>query len=209
LPDLVSGRFDRIVCVDAVYHLGPRAPLLRAARTRLFAGGGLAYTDLVLDGAAASAAGRRAVLRVGAGLSGVAFAEVHDSGTALEQLREAGFDEVGVTRLDEAVLDGFCTYATRQARRLGLAARASLAWRRVAATAWLIRLGRDAGLGYALYTGRVAEVADTPDAPGTAAAPEEAKGANARTAAFAASIAPTTTSAERTALSSKGMPGWA
>ncbi len=233
LPELVSGRFDRIVCVDGAYHLGPHLPLLRAARTRLFAGGGFAYTDFVLDAhKAGTAAWRRAALRVGAGLSGVAFAEVRDSHAALDQLREAGFDEVRAMRLDSTVLDGFCAFAARQARRIGPAARASLAWRRVATTAWLIRVGRSAGLGYVLYTGRVAAAAETFDAPDVPEVPDVADvldrkaaratpnrpgafgpstpapaRAAAAVAASEASIAPTTPSAERTALSSKGMPG--
>lgn len=159
LAQLIGGRFDRIVCVDALYHLGARAPLLRAARTRLFAGGAFAFTDLVLDGgkhgAGEGAALRRAALRVGAGLTGIAAAELRSTEDGLALLRDAGFDQVQVQRLDEAVLDGFCSFAQRQARRIGLAARLSAGWRRVALTAALVRAGRAAGLGYALYSGRV------------------------------------------------------
>ena len=154
LPALVGGRFDRIVCVDSLYHLGPRAPLLRAARERLFAGGGFAFTDLAIDATSASA--RRALLRLAAPLAGIAYTDVLGRESMLAQLRAAGFDEVDAQPLDAAVLDGFCAFAARQAQRIGLAARLSLAWRRVAHTAWLIRQGRAAGLGYTIYVGRVA-----------------------------------------------------
>lgn len=158
LSQLVRGRFDRIVCVDAAWDLGARTPLLHAARARLFAGGTFTFTDVALDdGASAggSAAWRRAALRLGAGLGGFARDGLLEHRAGLARLREAGFDEVQVVRLDEAVLDGFCDFAARQARRIGFAARNSPAWRRVAFAAWLIRAGRGAGLGYALYSGRV------------------------------------------------------
>jgi SAM-dependent methyltransferase len=175
IAQLIGGRFDRIVCVDALYHLGPRAPLLRAARTRLFPGGAFAFTDLVLD-RRGGAAWRQAALRLGAGLTGIDAAEVRSPEECLTLLREAGFDDAQVTRLDDAVLDGFCAFAERQARRIGLAARWSAGWRRVAITAALIRAGRGAGLGYALYSGRVnaapEDDADPPDA-WAATAPEE------------------------------------
>lgn len=154
IAQLIGGRFNRIVCVDALYHLGPRAPLLRAARTRLFPGGAFAFTDLVLDRRGGTA-WRQAVLRLGAGLTGIDAAEVRSAEEGLALLREAGFDEVQVTRLDEAVLDGFCGFVERQGRRIGWAGRLSAGWRRVAITAALIRAGRAAGLGYALYNGRV------------------------------------------------------
>jgi len=217
LPQLIGGRFDRIVCVDALYHLGPRAPLLRAARQRLFPGGALAFTDLVLDGddttrrgPAAEPAWRHAALRLGGVLTGVGRHDRLDTAAGLARLRDAGFDEVHVQRLDEAVLDGFCAFAQRQARRIGLAARLSAAWRRVAITTALIRAGRGAGLGYALYTGRVNAEVDTGDgaanaddatapAPLPAPWPPTPLPSNARTA----------TSADATALSSSGMPGCA
>lgn len=175
IAQLIGGRFNRIVCVDALYHLGPRAPLLRAARTRLFPGGAFAFTDLVLD-RHGGAAWRQAALRLGAGITGVDAAEVRSPQDSLALLREAGFDDVQVTRLDEAVLDGFCAYAERQARRIGRAARWSAGWRRVAITAALVRAGRGAGLGYALYSGRVNAVPEDDAEPPTAwaaTAPEE------------------------------------
>lgn len=164
IAQLIGGRFDRIVCVDALYHLGPRAPLLRAARTRLFPGGAFAFTDLVLD-RRGGAAWRHAALRLGAGLTGIDATEVRSAEEGVALLREAGFDDAQVTLLDEAVLDGFCAYAARQARRIGLAARLSAGWRRVAVTAALIRAGRGAGLGYALYCGRVNAAPQADDDP--------------------------------------------
>jgi SAM-dependent methyltransferase len=203
LPQLIGGRFDRIVCVDAIYHLGPREPLLRAARSRLFAGGGFAVTDLVLedDGAAAAASWRRAALRLGAAFAGIEFSAVRSREAQLALWRDAGFSQVHAMRLDEAVLDGFCAYAQRQARRLGWAARASAGWRRVAATAWLIRTGRAAGLGYALFAGR----AEATIGAAKRAAPSSRGLAPLAPATAVSALA--TTCAERTALSSSGIPG--
>ncbi len=175
IAQLIGGRFDRIVCVDALYHLGARAPLLRAARTRLFPGGAFAFTDLVLD-RRGGAVWRQAALRLGAGLAGIDAAELRSPVQGVALLREAGFDDAQVTLLDEAVLDGFCAYAERQARRIGLAGRLSAGWRRIALTAALIRAGRGAGMGYALYCGRVNAAPPTDDDPPdawAATAPEE------------------------------------
>lgn len=202
LPQLVHARFNRIVCVDALYHLGARMPLLRAAKARLYGGGSIAFTDLVLDGRPAPA-WRRIALRVGAGLAGITHAEPRSEAATLAQLREAGFIDVRARRLDEAVLAGFCRFAQAQGRRIGATARASAGWRRVAMTAWLIRAGLEAGLGYALYSGRVSAepgAAPEPDPAGARAQPPARPAAATRAAA---------TSAERTALSSRGMPGCA
>jgi SAM-dependent methyltransferase len=160
LPQLVGGRFDRIVCVDAAYHLAPRLPLLRAARRLLNVGGGLAFTDLVIDDrdsrGRATSAWRHGALELGARLSGISRAEVLTPQASLRRLRDAGFaGEILFKRLDEAVLDGFCRFAARQAQRIGWAGRASAGWRRVALTRLLIRAGRAAGLGYALIGARV------------------------------------------------------
>ncbi|MCW5634556.1 MAG: class I SAM-dependent methyltransferase [Rubrivivax sp.] len=206
----VHGRFHRIVCVDALYHLGARAPLLRAARQRLFAGGSFTFTDLVLDDVPRAAAWRRLALRGGAALAGIAFGEVQDTAAGAARLEAAGFDEVHVQRLDAEVLDGFCAFAARQARRIGGAGRTTAAWRRVALTAWLIRTGREAGLGYALYSGRVTAAAG--DRCGTEpgrAPPLEARGTTPAPARSAAPSARVTASADATALSSSGIPGCA
>ena len=159
LHRLVGGRFHRIVCVDAAYHLAPRLPLLRAARKLLHPGGGLAFTDLVIDDRASGgrgvAAWRRGVLEFGARLTGITRAELLTPQASVQRLRDSGFTgEVLFTRLDEAVLDGFCHFAARQARRIGWAARSSAAWRRVALTRQLIRTCRAVGLGYALIGAR-------------------------------------------------------
>jgi SAM-dependent methyltransferase len=164
----VGGRFHRIVCVDAVYHLGPRAPLVRAAYERLHVGGGLAWTDLVLEpapgkehGARLGAGWRRAALRAGARLAGIELAELRSVADTLALWREAGFDDVRATRLDDEVLAGFCAHARRQARRLPWHARTTLSWLRVVVTTALIRVGRPAGLGYALFSARVKPKAES------------------------------------------------
>lgn len=200
LAQLVRGRFDRIVCVDAAWHLGARAPLLRAARARLFAGGTFAYTDLALEnGARGNAGWKRTALRLGAGLSGFAGGRLLDQEAGLTRLRQAGFDEVHVARLDEAVLDGFCDFVARQGRHIGLVARHSVAWRRVALAAWLMRAGRRAGLGYALYSGSVRAL--PPEMRNEAAADPAANKPTPEPAEPAAGAA-----AARTALARRALP---
>lgn len=162
LAQLVGGRFDRIVCVDAIYHLGPRVPLVRAARPLLAQGGGFAFTDLALERGTGGVrqAWRRLWLRLGAALAGLPYSQVMSREAQCELMRQAGFDSVQATALDAPVLEGFCAFAARQSQRIGPKARRTAAWWRVAATAWFIRLGRPAGLGYVLYSGRAGSPTD-------------------------------------------------
>jgi SAM-dependent methyltransferase len=173
-------RYDRIVCVDAAYHLGPREPLLRAALERLRPGGRVAYTDLTLG--APARAGWRAVLRAAAALAGVPLAELLPLPAQVARLRRVGFDDVQSLALDATVLDGFARHVRAQGPRV---ARTGLHpdWRRPALTARLIGPCRAAGLGYALL------------GAGCAGASGEATPS-----------ARATDSAERTALSSSGTP---
>lgn len=211
LARLVRGRFDRIVCVDAIHHLGARAPLFRAARTRLFGGGAFAFTDFVLERGARPRRDidwRALALRLGSRLAGVAQREVQGTAATLAQLREAGFDGTAVTPLADAVLDGFCAFAERQARRIGAAARLSPAWRRVALAAWLLRAGRAVGLGYALYSARLNVGPDTGDTDEERAASAAAHTLpiGAPTQPHVAAIARASASGERPAPASSALP---
>ncbi|MBX3637403.1 MAG: methyltransferase domain-containing protein [Rubrivivax sp.] len=142
LADMAQ-RFDAVLCVDAVYHLGPRLPLFERVAGVLEVGGRFAFTDLVLDREPSPP------LAAMARLAGVPIDELADLPTRVAQLRAAGFAEVVATRLDEAVLGGFARFAAAQAARFGWRAWHP-GWRRVALTARLIGPCRRAGLGYAL-----------------------------------------------------------
>ena len=88
------------------------------------------------------------------------LADEHDGAV---RLGSAGFVDMHIERLDDAVLGGFARFVRQQASRLG--ADAWLAgWRRPAVTARLIPLCRAAGLGYALFSAR------KPGKPGTPSA---------------------------------------
>jgi cyclopropane fatty-acyl-phospholipid synthase-like methyltransferase len=178
---LPPGSFDRVLCVDAAYHLTPRSAFLDGAFALLRPGGTLACTDLVAD---AGPGRHRRRLDAAAWLCGLGAGSLADGPGHLQRLQQAGFAETRLERLDEAVLTGFARFAEAQARRLG---RMPRAWWRVAATAWLIPRCRAAGLGYAMLsaTRPMAGVADA----GSAASSREA-----------------TDRAERTALSSSGTP---
>lgn len=180
---LPASSFDRVLCVDAAYHLWPRTAFLRAAHALLRPGGTLAYTDLVLDGAPAG--WQRAALTLAARTCGLAPGGLQHGATHLQHLADAGFTAAALQRCDEPVLGGFSRFVRRQGPRLPGGAWQP-GWRRVALTAMGIPPCRAAGLGYAMLS------ATKPLDCGAGAA--------------AAHTAAATPSAERTALSSSGTP---
>lgn len=137
-----DARFDRVLCVDAAYHLSPRSAFLQAAWRALKPGGTLAYTDLSLQRASP-------LLRAAAGLCGLAPQDLLSAPAQLRRLREHGFVDARLQPLDDAVLGGFARFVQGQGARV---ARTALHrdWRRPALTARLIGPCRSAGLGYVL-----------------------------------------------------------
>lgn len=154
---LPAGLFDRVLCVDAAYHLSPRTALLSAARAVLREGGTIAFSDLVLEQPATPA------LRTAARLCGIDPCSLLDEAGALARLQAAGFTEARCERLDEAVLGGFARFTARQAQRLGIR-RWQPAWLAAAITARLIPPARARGLGYALF--RASASRSLPGGPG-------------------------------------------
>jgi SAM-dependent methyltransferase len=175
---LPQHHFDRVLCVDAAYHLNPRLPWLQAVRTLLRPGGRLAFTDLSCDGltqASTRWSGWHALLRAAAWFTRVPLAELLPLPAQAARLRQAGFADVQALALDAEVLDGFARHVQRQGSRVAHTA-LHPNWRRPALTGRLIGPCRAAGLGYALLSAGL---------PSSAVA---------------------TVSAERTALSSSGTP---
>jgi erythromycin 3''-O-methyltransferase len=148
---LSEARFDRVLCVDAAYHLRPRSAFLAQAWRLLRPGGTLAYTDLVLDGS--RSAWRATLLAASARLCGLAADELPNDATHLQRLLEAGFETPQLLRLDDAVLGGFTRFVRAQSRWHSHSVWHP-AWRRVALTARLIPPCRAAGLGYALLSAK-------------------------------------------------------
>jgi SAM-dependent methyltransferase len=146
-----SAAFDRVVCVDAAYHLRPRSTFLQAAWQALKPGGTLAYTDLALREATSSH--RTLVLRAAARLAGLAADELLDAQAQQQRLLDQGFADVQAHALDEPVLGGFARFVRAQGPRV---ARTLIHrdWRRVGCTAALIGPCRRAGLGYLLLAAR-------------------------------------------------------
>ena len=188
---LPEASFDRVLCVDAAYHLQPRAAFLQAAFRLLRPGGRLAYTDLVLN--TAGAGWKRALLGLGTRACGMAPGSLISGPAQLQRLHETGFGDARLQSWDEPVLGGYTRFVRRQVRVLpggpwwagswaGSWAGWQAGWRRAALTALWIPPCRAAGLGYAMLT----------------AAKPLATGAAATAAA--------TASAERAALSSSGTP---
>lgn len=188
---LPPASFDRVLCVDAAYHLQPRSEFLQAVFTLLRPGGTLAYTDLVLDDVHADARAawwqhrRRAWLHIGTRACGLAPGSLLGSAAQLQRLQDAGFITPTLQRCDEAVLGGFTRFVQHQSRRLP-GGRWQAGWRRVALTAMLIPPCRAAGLGYAVLSA--------------------SKPAGSATPLAEVSSAAATARAEHTALSSSGTP---
>jgi SAM-dependent methyltransferase len=159
-----SAAFDRVVCVDAAYHLSPRLAWWRAARTLVRPGGGLAFTDLVLPAPSSRTAAARRLLQAPAGWSGIALDEVLDTEAALQRIELAGWVSAQATDLTIPVLVGFERFVRSHGRLLGRSAW-SPHWRRVRATAALMPLARAAGLRYVLFSAR-APLALTPPSNG-------------------------------------------
>ena len=141
--------FDRVLCVDAAYHLRPRSAFLGQAWQLLRPGGTLAYTDLVLEGPRNG--WKAALLAAGARACGLVADDLLDGPTHLQRLLQAGFAEPRLQRLDDEVLGGFTRFVHQQSRLHGHGLWHP-AWRRVALTARLIKPCRAAGLGYAMLS---------------------------------------------------------
>jgi SAM-dependent methyltransferase len=143
LHDLPAGAYDRVLCIDAAYHLTPRTAFLAAARHCLRPGGTLAYTDLTLA--------RRPgwPLRAAARACGLDADDLFTLDAQVARLAGAGFSAIAVEALDARVLAGFSAFALRQTRRLGFDA-LRRGWRRPLATALMIRALGDGALGYGL-----------------------------------------------------------
>ena len=140
-----AGPFDAIVCVDAAYHLAPRAAWLASVWPRLRPGGRLAYADLTLQHRASP------LLRTAARLCGVPAADLLPLAGQVQRLQAAGFTGVQARVLDGPVLGGFARFVQRQAAAQQLRPWQP-GWRAVATTAALIPPCRAAGLGYALLS---------------------------------------------------------
>ena len=142
--------FDRVLCVDAAYHLRPRAAFLQGAQALLRPGGRLAYTDLCLDSLGPS--WRAPLVRSAARLCGLAADELLSPAEQIARLQQLGFEDVQVQRLDEPVLGGFARYVVQQGHRISRTTWHP-DWRRPGLTARLIGPCRAAGLGYVLVAG--------------------------------------------------------
>ncbi len=137
---LPQQHFDRVLCVDAAYHLQPRAAFLQGAFALLRPGGTLAYTDLVVTRP-------HGLLRRAARWCGLDPASLASAPQQMQRLQALGYDDVRLQRLDDEVLGGFARHVRRQRRP-------PWHWPRVAVTAALIPPCRALGLGYAMLSAR-------------------------------------------------------
>lgn len=146
--DLLPGSFDQVLCVDAAYHLSPRAALLERAWRWLKPGGRLAYTDLSFE--PGTGWWSSLWLHTSARWCGLQSGDLLPAAQQAQRLQRAGFVDIEESRLDEAVLGGFARFALQQRARWP-GADWTAAARRAVVTARLIGPCRAAGLGYVLW----------------------------------------------------------
>lgn len=146
---LTAQGFDRVLCVDAAYHLRPRPHFLQAAWALLRPGGRLAYTDLCLE--PGQLPWRAPLLQGAAWLCGLRSQDLLPAATQAERLQRQGFVDVQLQRLDAPVLGGFARYVRTQGRRVARSVW-HRDWRRPGLTGRLIGPCRAAGLGYVLLS---------------------------------------------------------
>lgn len=170
MAELAGTGFDALLCVDAAYHFSPRRAWLDQAFTVLRPGGALVFCDLLLETRWVPAGLLRLVLAPLGRAAGIGLSDLRSPAAACARVAEAGFTDVRLERLDEAVLDGFVAFVAAQQVRLGGMAQ-SAGWRRVAATARLLRALRPLGLGYAVLVARRPDAARPDRAPGARVSP--------------------------------------
>ena len=142
---------DRVLALDAAYHLDPRAAFLQAAHRTLRPDGLLALTDLVLRSPEDTPG---PVLRRLAPLLGIPPTNLVTEDEYTRSLLEAGFTESVFEDLSAEVLGGFSRWA--QGAWAGLALRRPLGgWPAVALTGWVAGLAHWRGwVSYVLVTAR-------------------------------------------------------
>lgn len=144
-----GARFDAVLCIDAAYHLAPRAGVIQAAAQLLRPGGVLAFSDLVLRRGPAPSRG----LALAAAACGVPATELVDEATRQAQLCAAGLEPAAPVDWNLPVLAGFARHVKQLHAQRGLAAW-SRGVLRPTVTAALAGPALRAGLGCSLFSAR-------------------------------------------------------
>lgn len=142
---------DRVLALDAAYHLDPRAAFFQAAYRTLRSGGRLALTDLILRSPHETPP---SLLRHLVPFLGIPPANLVTEADYTRSLLEAGFTEPVFEDLSEEVLGGFSRWARNA--WAGLALRRPLGgWPAVALTGWMAGLAHGRGwISYVLVNAR-------------------------------------------------------
>jgi SAM-dependent methyltransferase len=143
---LPAGRYDRVLCLDALYHVDPPGRVWRLAAHALKPGGMLGFSTLLRRGGSRPHAGLRAVLR----LARIDEAALFDPAGLEVELARHGLVDMRLSWGTELVLAGFARFVRQRAGSLTRRQKLAPGWLKIAATARLAEaIIRDGSLGYA------------------------------------------------------------
>lgn len=147
LPAALAGRrFDAVLCIDAAYHADSLADFSACAAGALRTNGRLAFTTLLRGPRWREGSLAARGLQVALARANIPAASVLAEDEARAVLAGAGYAQVTLLHLDDAVLAGFADYVDRRAARLPLSRRLSSGWLKIRATAALCRHAHRQGL---------------------------------------------------------------
>lgn len=143
---LPLAHYDRVLCLDALYHVNPPSCVWSLAAHALKPGGMLGFCTLLRQGRSRPHAGLRAALR----LARIDEAVLLEPAGLQAELAQHGLVDMRLSWGTEAVLAGFARFVRQRAGSLSKRQKLGLGWLKIAATARLAEaLVRDGSLGYA------------------------------------------------------------
>jgi SAM-dependent methyltransferase len=143
---LPASHYDRVLCLDALYHIDPPSCVWRLAAHALEPGGLLGFCTLLRRGGKRPHAGLRSLLR----LARIDEAALFDPAGLQAELALHGLVDMRLSWGTEPVLAGFARFVRQRARSLTRRQKLAPSWLKIAATARLAEaILRDGSLGYA------------------------------------------------------------
>lgn len=152
IPDsILPASYDAVVSIDAAYHARSLSAFLQVAHTALVEGGRLAFTTLAINPAQGALTLPESLLL---GKAEVPTASLQTPNDIKISMREAGFRNVSIERLDDQVFAGFAQHVRQRSRQLSWKQKLSFGWLKIKSTGvlceWLAKTQR---LHYVLVSG--------------------------------------------------------